>query len=289
MKKKHSIFSIKLPHILLVILVIISGILLAFSTGSFIFNLKELGFSAFSTVQKGIVSTFDYVGGIFTSIEQLATLKEEHEILTKKLEDYEFMQRTNAKIIQENERLNEIFDFTNDYTYKTIASRIIGRDPENLYSSITINKGTYNGVQKNMPVIAVQNGTVGVVGKVVSVGLFTSIIMPLYDYNSHISARIQSTRDLGIASGNGNNITLQYIKNRVLNDLQFGDLIVTSGENDNYMREIPIGTINSVETVDYDTSLIIKVTPIIDFSRLEEVLLVNLKTLNHSVTDEVQK
>ena len=289
MIKIRSFSALKFTHIILVLLIIISGVLLSFSTGSFVFNLKEIGFSVFSTVQKGVVGTIDYVGGIFTSIEQLATLKEEHEILTKKLEDYEFLQRTNAKIIQENERLNDIFGFSNDYTYTTIGSRIIGRDPESLYSSITINKGSNHGVQKNMPVIAVQNGTVGVVGKVVSVGLFTSMVMPLYDFNSHISARIQSTRDLGLASGNGDSLTLQYIKDRVLVDLQYGDVVVTSGENDNYMREIPIGTIDSIETVDYDTSLIISLTPIIDFSRLEEVLVVNMKTLNQSVNKEVQK
>ena len=289
MIKIRSFSALKFTHIILVLLIIISGVLLSFSTGSFVFNLKEIGFSVFSTVQKGVVGTIDYVGGIFTSIEQLATIKEEHEILTKKLEDYEFLQRTNAKIIQENERLNDIFGFSNDYTYTTIGSRIIGRDPESLYSSITINKGSNHGVQKNMPVIAVQNGTVGVVGKVVSVGLFTSMVMPLYDFNSHISARIQSTRDLGLASGNGDSLTLQYIKDRVLVDLQYGDVVVTSGENDNYMREIPIGTIDSIETVDYDTSLIISLTPIIDFSRLEEVLVVNMKTLNQSVNKEVQK
>lgn len=289
MKKIRNLTSIKLPLIVLVLLVIISGTALSFSTGSFVFNLKEIGFTIFSTVQKGIVSVVDYVEGIFTSIEDLATLREEHAQLTKKLEDYEFLQRTNAQILQENERLNELFGFVQGYTYKTTASRIIGRDPESLYSSITIDKGSRHGIQKNMPVIAVQNGIVGVVGKVVSVGQLTSMVMPLYDYNSHISARIQSTRDLGLASGTGENLSLQYIKSRALSDLQYGDVVVTSGENDNYMREIPIGTISSIETVDYDTSLIITLNPIIDFSRLEEVLIVDIGTLNQTTTEEEQK
>ncbi len=287
MKKSRNLTSIKLPLIVLVFLIIVSGTMLSFSTNSFVFNIKEIGFTIFSTAQKGIVSVANYVGDFFNSIEDLAHLKEEHEILTKQLENYEFLQRTNAQIIQENERLNELFGFVKNYTYDTTGARIIGRDPESLYSSITIDKGSKNGIQKNMPVIAVQNGIVGVVGKVISVGQFTSMIMPLYDFNSHISARIQSTRDLGLASGNGSHLTLNYIKERALSDLQYGDVVVTSGENDNYMREIPIGTISSIETVDYNTSLIITLNPIIDFSLLEEVLVVNIGTLNQiSATGE---
>lgn len=57
--------------------------------------------------------------------------------------------------------------------------------------------------------------------------------------------------------------------------MQYGDIVVTSGENGNYIKEIPIGTISAVSVVDYDTSLIISVVPIVDFSRLEEVIVID--------------
>ena len=62
--------------------------------------------------------------------------------------------------------------------------------------------------------------------------------------------------------------------------ISFGDIIVTSGENDNYMRDIQIGTISKITVLDYNSSLNIEVTPIIDFSRLENVIVVNPKELN---------
>ena len=73
---------------------------------------------------------------------------------------------------------------------------------------------------------------------------------------------------------------MQYIRKRVAPELNFGDVIVTSGENDNYMRDVQIGTISKITVLDYNSSLNIEVTPIIDFSRLENVIVVNQKELN---------
>jgi rod shape-determining protein MreC len=132
-----------------------------------------------------------------------------------------------------------------------------------------------------MPVIAVQNGDIGLVGKVVSVGPFTSQIMPVYDFQCNISARIQHTRDIGLVVGQGNSdvpLQMQYIKKRVLNELQYGDVIVTSGENENYPKDIIIGNITKIEPVEYDSSLLIEIMPLIDFARLESVMVVDTKS-----------
>ena len=82
---------------------------------------------------------------------------------------------------------------------------------------------------------------------------------------------------------------MQYIKKRVLEELSFGDVIVTSGENDNYMRDIPIGSISKITVLDYNSSLNIELTPIIDFSRLETVIVVNQKELNDRKDQNIQE
>ena len=134
-----------------------------------------------------------------------------------------------------------------------------------------------------MPVIAIQGGNPGIVGKVISVGHYTSQIMPVYDIKCTISARVKNTRDIGLVTGKGSYsspLKLQYIRKRVLDELHFGDIIVTSGENDNYLEDIPIGTISKITVVDYDSSLNIDLTPAVDFLRLEEVLVVDQNELN---------
>ena len=122
-------------------------------------------------------------------------------------------------------------------------------------------------------------------GKVVTVGLGTSMVMPLYDPQCNISSRLQNTRDIGIVSGNGidSDLSMSYIRKRLASEINRGDIVVTSGENDNYMKDIPVGRITQVRILDYDSSLDIDVEPIIDFSRLETVLVVNQNEQNDRV------
>jgi len=130
-----------------------------------------------------------------------------------------------------------------------------------------------------MPVVSIQNGNTGLVGKVVSVGYVSSMIVPLYDLNCHVSGKIQNTKDIGLVSGNGQGedfLTLQYIKKRVIEELQFGDIVITSGENHNYPQNIPIGYISKIESKDYESSLSIHLKPIIDFSRLDTVFILEM-------------
>ena len=281
MVKEKSTVSFKYSLIVFLILVIISGVSLALSSGGFIISVKEVGFSILSAGQKGVNSVIAGVGNGVSAVKELAELKESYNKLVQQLEDYEYLQRNNAEIRKENELLREQLGISKSIVNKNYVAQIIGRDPDSLYSAITVNKGSRNGIRKNMPVIAVQNGDIGLVGKVVTVGAFTSQIMPIYDFQCNISARIQHTRDLGLVVGQGNAdspLQMQYIKKRVLNELQYGNVVVTSGENENYLKDIPIGSITKIKTVDYDSSLIIEITPIIDFARLETVMIVDLKT-----------
>lgn len=282
MVKEKSTVSLKSSLIVFLILVLVSGITLALSSGGFIINVKNVGFSVLSASQKGVNSVISGVGNGITAVKELAELKESYNQLVQQLEDYEYLQRNNAEIRKENERLRELLGISQSVTNKNIVAQIIGRDPDSLYSAITINKGSKQGIKKNMPVIAVQNGDIGLVGKVVSVGPFTSLIMPIYDFQCNISARIQHTRDLGLVVGQGNSdvpLQMQYIKKRVLNELQYGDVIVTSGENENYPKDIIIGNITKIEPVEYDSSLLIEIMPLIDFARLESVMVVDIKSV----------
>ena len=281
MVKEKSTVSFKYSLIVFLILVIISGVSLALSSGGFIISVKEVGFSILSAGQKGVNSVITGVGNGVSAVKELAELKESYNKLVQQLEDYEYLQRNNAEIRKENELLREQLGISKSIVNKNYVAQIIGRDPDSLYSAITVNKGSRNGIRKNMPVIAVQNGDIGLVGKVVTVGAFTSQIMPIYDFQCNISARIQHTRDLGLVVGQGNAdspLQMQYIKKRVLNELQYGNVVVTSGENENYLKDIPIGSITKIKTVDYDSSLIIEITPIIDFARLETVMIVDVKS-----------
>ena len=283
MSEKKNSFRFRFPEFLLIGLLLVSNILLNFSSGGFVLNLKKIGFSAISTVGKGVSFVVDGVSDTFNAVKELKRLKKDYNDLVVKLENYEKMQRSNADIRKENERLREQLDFAVSMDEQNFPAQIISRDFDNVYSYLTIDKGSVNGIKKNMPVIAFQNGNQGLVGKVVTVGTFTSQIMPVYNLDYIVSARIQNSRDLGLVNGTGSQdkaLLMQYIRKNVADELSYGDIVVTSGENDNYLKDIPIGTISKIISLDYNSSLNIELTPIIDFSRLENVIVVNQKQLN---------
>lgn len=279
MNQKKKFGGLQFNLLVFLLLVIFSGTMLALSTGGFIVNFKSVGFTFLSTAQKGTHAIVSGFTGTVTAVKDLAVLRKEYDVLIKQLQDYEYLQRDNAEIRKENERLKEQLRFSQSFTEKNIPALVIGHDPNSIYSGITIDKGSVHGIKKNISVIAVQNGNVGLVGKVTTVGLYTSLVMPVYDFQCNVSSRVQTTRDIGLVTGKGSSdlpLLMKYIKKRVLEELQYGDIIVTSGENDNYLRDIPVGTISKISVLDYDTSLELEITPIIDFSRLETVIAVEL-------------
>lgn len=283
MARRQVRIRFHLPEFVLAVLVLFSGVMLAFSSGGFVISFKQVGFALVSSLQKGVHAVAAGVGNTVNAVHELARLREENAALTEKLRNYEYLQRTNTEIRKENERLKEQLDFSQSVEQRNFPARIIGRDPDALYSGLTIDKGSRHGIRKNMPVIAVQSGTVGLVGKVVSVGVVTSLIMPVYDSKCTVSVRIQNTRDIGLLSGRGtaeNPLSLKYVKKRVLDELHFGDLVVTSGEGGNYVRDIPVGSISKIAVLDYDASLDIEITPILDFARLETVIVTDLREAN---------
>lgn len=282
-EKKRFSFRFGFSEFLLIGLVLISSVLLAFNSGGFVLNIKKIGFTFVSTLDKGVHAVADGAKNTVNAVGELHKLKKDYNELVVKLEKYEQLQHSNADITKENARLREQLCFSQSLEEKNFPAQIISRDLDNAYSYLTIDKGSVNGVKKNMPVVAYQNGSQGLVGKVIQVGAFTSQIMPIYNIDNSVSARIQNTRDLGLVNGLGSQeqpLLLQYIRKRVLDELHYGDVIVTSGENNNYMRDIPIGTISKISVLDYNSSLNIEVTPILDFSRLETVIVVNQKELN---------
>lgn len=276
-------FSFSFAEFVFIILLFLSGLALAFSGGGFVVNFQRVGFSVVTSLQKAVYSVCDGVSGVFTAVAELKSLKAENQELKEKLKNYEFLQRNNTEIRKENERLREQLQFATHIEQKNFPAQIIGRNPDNIYSGITINKGSRSGIKKGMSVIAVQNGTTGLVGKIVTVGLETSLVMPVYDSKCVVSSRIQNTRDIGLVNGSGNAnspLQMKYIKKRVLPELNFGDIVVTSGETDNYVADIPVGTITNIMVVEYDSSLNIEITPVVDFARLETVIVTDLKEPN---------
>ena len=260
-----------------VFLVISSSVMLLLSSRNFIYDVQNAGLSIFSGIRGGIHEFTSFISRSVLSIKELSSLRKEHADLLRQLDRFQELERSNAEIYQENIRLREQLDFAKTLRYRRIPAQISGRDPDNLFSAIVINKGSYSGVSNDMTVVAWQNGIQALVGKVIQTGAFESIVMPVFDINSLVSSRFSVSRFEGIIEGQGNteiSLLMRFVPRRAREDINIGDIVVTSGIGGIYPVGINIGRVSGVNVLEYETTLEVEVFPMIDFSRLEYVFVI---------------
>jgi len=161
-------------------------------------------------------------------------------------------------------------------SFEPVGCTIIAKDPGNWFEVFTINRGSKDGIEINAPVITAY----GLVGRVSQVDLFTSKVTSIIDMDSTVAARVSRSRDILIVRGdaalrNSGLCRMDYISPEV--DIMPGDIIETSGLGGIYPKGIIIGQVKEVirNEGQYDSYAII--TPVVDFKRLEEVIVLKEK------------
>jgi rod shape-determining protein MreC len=258
-------------------LIIVSFSLLLFSTRSFIVNIKDTGLSAFTGIRGGIHSVSTFFSRAIFSIQELGTLRSDYAELQERLTRYEQLERSAAEMSRENNRLREQLGFSKTIEWQNISAEISGRDPDNLFNAFVINKGKAHGIENDMPVIAFQNGKHALVGKVIQTSQFESLVLPLFDNHSFVSARLAQSRYEGIVEGQGNvhlPLLMHSITKRAIDEINEGDLIITSGVGGLYPKGIVIGRISAILFQEDETSLEIEIEGVVDFSKLEYVFVI---------------
>ena len=264
-------------------LVAVSFSLLLFSTRDMIQNFRDAGLSVFSGVRGRVDDMSSLVSRTALSVQELAKLRTEYARLLESVARYERLERSAAEINQENMRLKEQLGFSQSLNYRHIPAKLIGRDPDNLYSALVINKGSRAGVARDMAVIAWQGGSQALVGKVIQTRAFESLVMPLYDSGLLISSRFAASRYEGISEGQGNPdlpLRMRFIPKRARDEISRGDMVVTSGMGGVYPPDINIGRISNISYHEYEISMEAELEPLVDFSRLEYVFVIEEKTTN---------
>jgi len=259
------------------LLLVVALIMLIVSTRSLVGFPERVGLTVLSFFQRGFDAVGDFFSETANSIVELRRLEQSHKELLKRVEDLGNLERSYTELKLENDRLKEQLGFQKEAPYHSIAAKIIARDPENLYSTLVLNKGSIDGVTKNQAVIAYQAGMEGLVGRVIEVGRSSCVVSPIYDSSAYVAVRLERSRYEGLASGSGtadDPIVIRYVKKRAKDEIQFGDLVVTSGLQSIYPAGISVGRVTKLRVYDYLTSLELEMDPVIDFGRIEYVFIV---------------
>jgi rod shape-determining protein MreC len=217
----------------------------------------------------GVAALQDSIGETWNHYIALQHVWEDNQRLKQEIQQLQGEQnllREQAILAREFEKLSN-YQATAPMT--TLPARIIGRNVSNWYRAIVIDKGTRDGIHVEMGVIT----NAGVVGRVIRVNAITSIVLLLSDPNVAITGMIQTSRDEGIIQGTPQG-TLQMKYLPPLSPVQVGDAVVTSGLTDDFPRGLHIGHIQQITKAATDLFQSGEITPIVDFSKLEGVLVI---------------
>lgn len=263
------------------LLLLMTGLCIIIMLLSFTLNISGGPLNAaagyvFVPMQEGINKVGSWFLDKADHLKNLSDVMAENEQLQSQV-DQLTTELNNVKLEQyELENLRELYDLDQKYpSYEKIAANVIGKNSGNWFTSFTIDKGSNDGIEADMNVIA---GS-GLVGIVTDVGSNYAKVTSIINDTSKVSGMVTTTSDNLIVSGSLQKMNEDMvIEFNNLNDkedkVSVNDPVVTSAVSYNYQQGILIGYISSVETDSNNLTKSGTITPAVDFEHLEEVLVI---------------
>lgn len=224
--------------------------------------------SAVTPFEKGIVSLQNGVGGLWHNYFYLRGVRQENRDLRKKIQDLEIERVRLNEDAEQAHRLQALLGFKEQFISRTVAAQVIGSSGSEQSRSVYIDKGSRDGIKADMAVITAD----GIVGKVLRSFKTTSQVLLINDQTSGVGAILEKSRLQGVLRGTPAG---EVVLEKVMADepVQPGERVLTSGGDQIFPKGLPVGTVSKVSP-GAELFLNIRVKPIADISRLEEVLVI---------------
>lgn len=262
-------------------LLLILTLLLVFT----VFSLSLKSSPALRKVQGLVVSMtapglegLEYVGRsakqLWLGYFYLVGVRRQNTELQRQLEEYKQREVHFQEAEQALTRLENLLDLKRQVALPVIGARVIAYDPTLWSRTAIINQGKAQGVKEGLPVLAPQ----GIVGRIVGVYPEYSKVMLIVDRKSSADAMVQRTRIRGMLRGKGGNrCSLEFVPKSA--DVQVGDLVLASGLVGLYPKGLVFGKVTAANKKNPGVFQEIEVSPNVDLSTVEEVLVVKVATL----------
>ena len=257
-------------------LFILSVSFMSFSSTKFSLTFKEVGETILYPFRFVFGGIWDGAAGLVNSFGEREKLKEALEQREKELIFYkrQFVEVEDLK--KENEKLKNLLNYKQLESFDIESARIIGRDPEANFSSLTIDKGRKDGIEAGMPVFAYYNEGKGIVGIISESSFFTAKIKTIRNKDLAVGIYLPYAEIHGVVQGLGDNknfMALLYIDKDI--SLNLGEKAIPSSEGDLFPKNILIGTVSYIDTTD-KTRLTHKayIKPYINLAQIEDVFVI---------------
>ena len=230
--------------------------------------LQVVTFGSFSEIQRGTMALIDGVRGTWFGYIALRQVQQENDALRQEMQTLQVRLQQERAEAQRTDNLRQLLELRERANLDTVAAEVIAGAASPDFQTVTIDKGSSESLETDMAVIS----PAGVVGRVILPSRRASKVQLLIDRNAAAGALIERTRVQGVVVGIGDGmLRMQYVPGTA--DVKTGDLVVTSGIDGIYPKGFVIGTIDHADRGGGAYHEIV-IRPAVDFTRLEEVLIV---------------
>lgn len=210
-----------------------------------------------------------WTGEIGEVSARLVRLAGENQNLRQRVEELEAERNRLLEVEATNRRLRELLDFRSQLPSESLTAAVIGSSASTWFRSLTLDKGSKDGVAKGMAVVT----PAGVVGQVVAVAERSAKVLLLTDPHSGVDVIDQRSRARGIVAGSlEEGPIVKYVKRS--EEIQTGDRLITSGLDGVFPKGLLVGTVTKVRKKSFGLFQVVGVELAVDPSTVEEALLV---------------
>jgi len=226
---------------------------------------------AITPFEKLIVGIQHGVAGLWHEYFYLRGVRQENRDLKQQIERMQLEEVRLKNDADQARRLQKLLGFKEQVISKVLPAQVIGSSGSERSRVIYIDKGTHDGIEKDMPVITAE----GVVGKVLHVFNSTSEVLLIDDQTSGVGTILEQSRLQGVLKGTpGGEVILDKVMNG--EQVQTGERVLTSGGDEIFPKGLLIGTVSQA-IHGPESFLAIAIKPAADLGRLEEVLVITKK------------
>lgn len=238
-----------------------------------------------SPLQKGVSFVTGKVGHLVDHFQNYDEMEAENKELREKVAQLEQQVRDAQVAVDENERLRVLTGLVEaNPTFHYDMAEVIARSPGQWATTISIDKGSLDGVAENDLVVTAE----GMVGYVSMVAPTYSKVTTVLDTNMHAGALVTRTRESGIAQGDYELMGSGMLRMSYLgkdSDVVIGDTVQTSGEGGIFPKGVMIGTVERVMIEENGMDSYAVIRPFVDPATVTDVYIITDVT-SGQVTDQ---
>lgn len=266
-------FSSKGLIILVAVILILTGLLLFTASGGNTF-LSQIVDAVTTPLQKITTNISNNANDALEDQKTVEQLQAEVDDLKKQVQNLRTITVDYYDVKKENAQFLKYYDLKQkDQSLKFVPASVIGRDSNENFYGFTLDEGSVAGVLLNDPVIT-ENG---LIGWVCHVEANSCKVKTILSPDTKVGAVDISTGDSGVITGgmplaDNNRAKMTCLLSE--NNLQPGDILVTSGLSGIYPKSLQIGEVVELTHDAYDASIYAVVKPFEDILNVKDVFIV---------------